>query len=101
MALQVQAVPQLEARKAQRQLSKGQRDTINLVMREYRMKLASDGYCINGIDASTGVTMELIDAIVENCEFLTSSEDLFSSYEIWDIKHAEDLFAIIVNICGQ
>jgi hypothetical protein len=45
--------------------------------------------------------MELIDAIVENCEFLTSSEDLFSSYEIWDIKHAEDLFAIIVNICGQ
>jgi hypothetical protein len=49
MALQVQAVPQLEARKAQRQLSKRQRDTINLVMREYRMKLASDGYCINGL----------------------------------------------------
>ena len=97
----MQAVPQLEARKAQRQRSKGQRDTINLVMREYRMKLASDGYCISGIDASTAVTMELIDAIVENCEFLTSSEDLFSSYEILDIKHAEDLFAIIVNICGQ
>ena len=65
------------------------------------MKLASGGYCINGIDASTGVKIELIDTIVENCEFLTSSEDLFSSYEIWDIKHTEDLFAIIVNICGQ
>ncbi|CAB3982252.1 ATP-dependent DNA helicase Q1 [Paramuricea clavata] len=101
IAMQEQAVPQLEARKAQRQLSNGQRDTINLVMREYRMKLAQVGYCINGIDASTGVTLELIDAIVENCEFLTSSSDLFSSYEIWDIKHAEDLFAIIVNICGQ
>ncbi|CAB4038076.1 Hypothetical predicted protein, partial [Paramuricea clavata] len=64
--MQEEAVPQLDARKAQRQLSKGQRDTINLVMREYRMKLAQVGYCINGIDASTGVTLELIDAIVEN-----------------------------------
>ena len=50
MALQVQTVPQLELRKSQCLISKGQRDTINLLMIEYKMKLASDGYCSNGIE---------------------------------------------------
>ena len=78
-----------------------QRDEIRALMVEHRSKLESEYYCISGIDASTGLTIELIDAIVQSCEFVESPTDLLSSYDVWDIKQAQNLFAIIIHVCGH
>ena len=70
-------------------------------MVEYRGKLGSEYYCISGIDASTGLTIELIDVVLQSCEFIESPSDLLSSYEVWDIKQAQNLFATIIHVCGH
>ena len=80
-------------------ISESQRRIIKSLMKKYRLKLGTDRYCLNGIDASTGVTLELIDSIVQRCEFIKSSEDMFNTYEIWDIQQANDLFSIIIQVC--
>ena len=51
-------------------ISERQRQIIRLRMKEYRLELGSDRYCLGGIDASTGVTLELIDSLFQRCEFI-------------------------------
>ena len=85
----------------QRIISECQRQIIKSRMKEYRLKLGSDRYCLGGIDASTGVTLELIDSLVQRCEFIKSSEDMFDTFKIWDVQHANDLFSIIIQVCTK
>ena len=85
----------------QRIISECQRQIIRSRMKEYRLKLGSDRYCLGGIDASTGVTLELIDSLVQRCEFIKSSEDMFATFKIWDVQHANDLFSIIIQVCTK
>ena len=80
-------------------ISESQQRIIESLMKKYRLKLGTDRYCLNAIDASTGVTLELIDSIVQRCEFIKSSEDMCNTYEIWDIQQANDLFSIIIQVC--
>ena len=82
-------------------ISECQRQIIRSRMKEYRLKLGSDRYCLGGIDASTGVTLELIDSLVQRCEFIKSSEDMFDTFKIWDVQHANDLFSIIIQVCTK
>ena len=82
-------------------ISECQRQIIRSRMKEYRLKLGSDRYCLGGIDASTGVTLELIDSLVQRCEFIKSSEDMFDTFKIWDVQHANDLFSIIIQVCRK
>ena len=97
----MQVASECEERKSKREVSVKQHDKIRAFMVEYRSKLGSEYYCISGIDASTGLTIKLIDAIVKSCEFVESPSDLLSSYDVWDIKQAKNLFAIIIHVCGN
>ena len=87
--------------KPKRQISVRQHTGIRTLMVEYRNNLGSEYYCISGIDASIGLTMELIDKIVQSCEFIESPNDLLSSYQVWDVKQAENLFSITIHVCDH
>ena len=80
-------------------ISKSQRDKIRTLMREYRLKLGSEGYRMGGIDSSTGLTLKLIESIVDNFEFVKSAEEMVKTFEIWDIEQANSLFKIITEVC--
>ena len=100
-SLQMQVASECDERKSKREVSLKQRDKIRALMVEYRSKLGSEYDCISGIDASTGLTIKLIDTIVQSCEFVESPSDLLSSYDVWDIKQAQSLFVIIIHVCGH
>jgi ATP-dependent DNA helicase RecQ len=78
---------------------KSQQDKIRTLMREYRLKLGSEGYQMGGIDASTGLTLKMIDSIVANFEFVKSAEEMVQTFGIWDIDQANSLFKIITKVC--
>ena len=65
--LQMQAASECEQRKPKRQISMRQHTGIRTLMVEYRNNLGSDYCCISGIDARTGLTIELIDKILQSC----------------------------------
>ena len=79
-------------------ISKSQRDKIRTLMREYRLKLGSEGYRMGGIDSSTGLTLKLIESIVDNFEFVKSAEEMVKTFEIWDIEQANSLLKIITEV---
>jgi hypothetical protein len=70
-------------------------------MQKYRWQLGQTGHHIGGIDSRTGVTFELIESVVSQCEYIVSAEDMFLKFEIWDIEHAQSFFKIINDVCEQ
>jgi hypothetical protein len=70
-------------------------------MKKYRLNLGQNGHHIGGIDTRTGVTLELIESVVSKCDLIMSAEDMFASFEIWDIQHAYTLFKIITDVCEK
>ena len=91
--------PQSPRPQAIRKISKSQQDKMKKMMREYRLKLGSEGYRMGGIDSSTGLTLKLIDSIVANCEFIKSADEMVKTFGIWDIEQANSLFKIIAEVC--
>ena len=55
-------------------ISECQRQILRSRIKEYRLKLGSDRYCPGRIDASTGVTLELIYSLAQRYELIKSSE---------------------------
>ena len=88
-----------DAISAQRHVSDTQRDKARRLMQKYRLQLGQTGHRIGSIDTRTGVTLDLIDAIVSKCEYIQSAEDIFLKFEIWDIEHAQTFFNIINEVC--
>ena len=84
---------------AQRHVSDTQRDKARRLMQKYRLQLGQTGHRIGSIDTRTGVTLDLIDAIVSKCEYIQSAEDIFLKFEIWDMEHAQTFFNIINEVC--
>jgi superfamily II DNA helicase RecQ len=84
-----------------RNVSDAQRVQIKKRMKKYRLNLGQTGHHIGGIDTRTGVTLELIESVVLKCEHIMSAEDMFVSFEIWDIEHAYTFFKIITDICEK
>ncbi|XP_028408660.1 uncharacterized protein LOC114531216 [Dendronephthya gigantea] len=82
-----------------RSVSDAQRGKIRKQMKDYRLKLGKTGCRIGSIDTRTGVTLELIESIVSECDNVKSAEEMYSRFEIWDIEHAHSFFEIIENIC--
>ena len=35
----------------------------------------------------------------QSSEFIRSAEDMFGTFEVWDVLHADNFFAIIIQIC--
>jgi superfamily II DNA helicase RecQ len=86
---------------ALRHVSDTQRDKLRSLMQKYRWQLGQTGHHIGGIDSRTGVTFELIESVVSQCEYIVSAEDMFLKFEIWDIEHAQSFFKIINDVCEQ
>ena len=84
---------------SQRHVSDTQRDKARRLMQKYRLQLGQTGHRIGSIDTRTGVTLDLIDAIVSKCEYIESAEDIFLKFEIWDMEHAQTFFNIINEVC--
>ena len=84
-----------------RSVSHGQRVEIRRLMQQYRMQLGQRGCHIGGIDTWTGVTLQLIELIVQQCEHIKSASDMFTNFEIWDMQHAQSLYKIINDVCDH
>ena len=84
-----------------RNVSDAQRGKIKKQMKNYRLNLGQTGHHIGGIDTRTGVTLELIESVVSKCDHITSAEDMFVNFEIWDIQHAYAFFNIITDVCEK
>lgn len=70
-------------------------------MLKYSLQLGQIGHRIGSIDTRTGITLELIEAVVSKCEYVQSAEDIFFKFEIWDMEHAQTFFNIIRDVCEQ
>ena len=70
-------------------------------MRQYRLQLGQRGCHIGGIDTQTGVTLQLIELIIQKCEHIKSASDMFTNFEIWDMQHALSLYKIISDVCDH
>ena len=82
-----------------RSVSDAQRSNIRKQMKDYRLKLGKTGRRMGSMDTRTGVTLELIESIVSECDNVKSAEEMYSRFEIWDIEHAHSFFEIIENVC--
>ena len=69
---------------ALRSVSYEQRVEIRRLMRQYRLQLGQRGRHIGGIETRTGVTLQLIELIIQKCEHIKSASDMFTNFEIWD-----------------
>ena len=49
----------------------------------------------------TGVTLQLIELIIQKCEHIKSASDMFTNFEIWDMQHALSLYKIISDVCDH
>ena len=81
-----------DAISAQRHVSDTQPDKARRLMQKYRLQLGQTGH-------RTGITLDLIDAIVSKCGYIHSAEDIFLKFEIWDMEHAQTFFNIINEVC--
>ena len=52
-------------------------------------------------DSCTGFTVKLIDNVVSKCEFLSSTEEIFFSFQIWERPHADVVLRVIKNVCDE
>ena len=84
-----------------RSVSHEQRLEIRRLMQQYRSQLGRRGHHIGGIDTRTGVTLQLIELIVEGCHHIKSASDMFVKFEIWDMQHAQSFYKIINDVCKQ
>ena len=46
-------------------------------------------------------TLKLIDAVVLECECLTSAQHIFSTFPTWEKKHAEFIMQVIHDLCEE
>ena len=53
------------------------------------------------IRALVQFTVKLIDNVVSKCEFLSSTEEIFSSFQIWERSHAEVVLRVIKSVCDD
>ena len=70
-------------------MSEDQRKSIRDQLLKYRVHLGANRKRFGGIDSSTGFTINLINSVVSTCEFVSSAEEIFSSFQIWERTHAE------------
>ena len=68
------------------------------LLKQYQLHLARSRKRFGSIDSTRGFALKLIDAIVLECEFLTSAQHIFSTFPIWEKKHAEVIMQVINDV---
>ena len=84
-----------------RRVTEEQRKKIRDQLLKYRIHLGGSRKRFGGIDSNTGLTIKLITAVVSSCEFLSSAEEIFSSFQIWERTHAEVIMQVIESVCDE
>ena len=84
-----------------RKVSEAQRKVILQTLKKYRLELGAQSVRFGGIDLNTGFTIQLINQIVEQCEFITSAEQMMLNFPIWDKDHALACMDILKSVCGH
>ena len=74
---------------------------IKEILKQYRLHLGGSRKRFGSIDSTTGLTLKLIDAIVLECDCLTSARHIFSTFPIWEKKHAEVIMQVINDVCEE
>ena len=52
------------------------------------------------IESTMWFTLKLVDAVVLECECLTSAQHIFSTFATWE-KHAEVIMQVINDLCKE
>ena len=86
---------------AVRRVSEEERKEIRKHLLKYRLHLGANRRRFGDIDSCTGFTVKLIDNVVSKCEFLSSTEEIFSSFQIWERSHAEVVLQVIKSVCDE
>ena len=71
---------------------------IKELLKQYRLHLGRICKRFGSIDSTTGFTLKLIDATVLECECLTSAQHIFSTFPIWQKKHAKVIMQVINDV---
>jgi hypothetical protein len=70
-------------------------------LKKYRLDIGARNIRFGGIDLNTRFTIQLINQIVEKCEFVTSAEQIMSNFPIWHKDHAVGCMDIIKSVVGH
>ena len=68
-------------------------------LKQYRLQLGGSRR-IGIIESTMWFTLKLIDAVVLECECLTSAQHIFSTFATWE-KHAEVIMQVINDLCKE
>lgn len=75
-----------------------QRVQLLVKLKQYRRKLGSSRCKFGSIDLNTGVTLQLLSEITAKCEYVSSAEDMYNLFQIWDITDAHAIYDIIQQV---
>ena len=84
-----------------RRVSQEERKEIRWHLLNYRLHLGANRRRFGGIDSCTGFTVKLIDNVVSKCEFLSSTEEIFSYSQIWERSQEEVVLQVIKSVCDE
>ena len=70
-------------------------------LQKYKIHLGCARQRFGGIDQATGFTISLIKSVAQSCEYLSSAEQVSSSFNIWDVSHAHTIMQVIHDVCGH
>ena len=84
-----------------RDVSKAERDMLIIRMKKYRLELGHK-YCQFGsIDLNTGFTLAVIDSIASQANMISTAEQMFKMFPMWNEEHAIACMQIIKDVCGE
>ena len=70
-------------------------------LKQYGLHLGGSRRKFGSIDCTMRFTLKLIDAVVLECECLTSAQHIFSTFPTWEKKHAEVIMQVINDLCKE
>ena len=70
-------------------------------LKQYQLHLGGSRRRFGSIDSTMRFTLKLIDAVVLECECLTSAQHIFSTFPTWEKKHAEVIMQVINDLCKE
>ena len=77
-------------------LSKSQAEKLRQDLIDYRLSLHGSGRsCVGGITLATGVSIQLIDKIVDNALCLTSVERVMMGFPLFSVSHAQAVYNMV------
>ena len=84
-----------------RRVSEEEQKEIRKHLLKYCLHLGANRRRFGDTDSCTGFTVKLIDNVVSECEFLSSTDEIFSSFQIWERSYTEVVLQVIKSVCDE